>query len=58
MTKITVQQAADILGVSEQFVRYGLREGTLPIGAAVKMSSRWTYYISLEKLEQYFKFLD
>lgn len=56
MTRITVKEAADILNVSQQFVRHGLQDGTLPIGAAVKMSSKWTYYISSEKLEQYLNF--
>ena len=51
--RITVQQAADVLNVSQQFIRIGLQKGTLPIGSAVKMSSRWTYHISEHLLEQY-----
>ena len=53
MKKITVSQAADLLNVSQQFIRVGLQNGTLPIGSAVKMSSRWTYHISEHLLEQY-----
>lgn len=48
-----VNEAAKILGKSPQFVRIGLQRGVLPIGTAVKMSSRWTYYISEEQLKKY-----
>ena len=53
MNRITVEQAAKTLGVSPQFIRIGLQRGTLPIGSAVKMSSRWTYHISEYLLRQY-----
>ena len=55
MKRVTVKAAAEILGVSPQFVRMGLQRGTLPIGTAVKMSSVWTYYISEERLRRYAK---
>ena len=51
--RISVENAAKLLGVSPQFVRIGLQRGTLPIGSAVKMSSRWTYHISGHLLRQY-----
>ena len=51
--RISVKEAAEILGVSQQFVRIGLQQGTLPIGTAVKMSSRWTYHISAKLLQEY-----
>ena len=53
MNRITVSQAADLMNVSPQFIRIGLQKGTLPIGSAVKMSSRWTYHISGHLLDQY-----
>jgi len=53
MSRITVKEAARQLGVSEQFVRLGLQRKELPIGAAVKMSSRWTYHISEARLREY-----
>lgn len=53
MKNISVKEAAEILGVSQQFVRIGLQRGVLPIGTAVKMSSRWTYHISPKLLEEY-----
>lgn len=51
--KIKVTEAAELLGVSPQFVRVGLQQGVLPIGTAVKMSSVWTYHISPKKLKEY-----
>lgn len=50
---VSVEQAAKILGVSQQFVRIALQQGILPIGRAVKMSSKYTYQISLKKLNDY-----
>ncbi len=51
--KISVKDAAAILGKSQQFVRVGLQRERLPIGTAVKMSSRWTYHISAKLLQEY-----
>lgn len=50
---ISVRDAAELLGVSQQFIRIGLQRGALPIGTAVKMSSRWTYHISPKLLKEY-----
>lgn len=51
--KITVVEAAKILHVSDQFVRIGLQRNVLPIGTALKMSSKWTYQISPAQLATY-----
>lgn len=51
--KILATEAAAIIGASPQFVRVGMQTGQLPIGAAVKMSSIWTYNISRDRLEAY-----
>lgn len=51
--RITVKDAARLMGVSPQFVRIGMQRGLLPIGTAVKLSSVWTYYISEAKLKEY-----
>lgn len=53
MERLKVAEAAKLLGVSEQFVRIGMQRGQLPIGCAVKMSSKWTYYISPKLLEEF-----
>lgn len=50
--RLSVAEAAHFLGASEQFVRIGLRQGTLKFGMAVKMSSQWTYVITKQKFEE------
>lgn len=55
MKKITVTEAATVMGVSKQFVRIGLQKGILQFGYAVKMSNRYTYHISPEKFNDYMK---
>lgn len=50
---ISVKEAAEILNKSQQFVRVGLQRQVLPIGTAVKLSSKWTYHISPKLLEDY-----
>ena len=52
MERISVKEAASVLGVSEQFIRIGMQRGLLPIGTAVKLK-RWVYHISPFLLEQY-----
>lgn len=51
--KIKVTEAAKLLHISDQFVRVAMQQGVLPIGTALKMSSRWTYQISPKKLADY-----
>lgn len=50
---ISIKDAAEMLGKSQQFVRVALQQDKLPIGVAVKMSSVWTYHISPKKLQEY-----
>lgn len=52
--KIGVKQAAQQMGVSDQFIRIGLQRNILPFGYAVKMS-RWVYYINPVLFENYIK---
>ena len=52
--KITVKVAAELMGVSEQFVRVAMQQHELPIGTAVKLSgSKYTYYISPKLFTEY-----
>ena len=50
--RMSVAQAAQLLGASEQFIRVGLQQGTLKFGMAVKMSGQWTYVITKQKFEE------
>lgn len=51
--RVSVAEAAEVMGVSQQFVRIGMQRGKLPIGDCVKMSSKYTYYISPLLLSKY-----
>lgn len=50
---LSVKEAAEMMGKSQQFVRIGLQRNLLPFGTAIKMSSVWTYYISPRKFYEY-----
>ena len=41
--KILTTEAAAILNTSPQFVRVAMQQGKLPIGIAIKMSTKWRY---------------
>ena len=53
LKNVSVAQAAKILGKGEEFVRVGLQMGTAPFGFAVRNKTRWSYHISLKKLNEY-----
>jgi hypothetical protein len=53
MNKIPLKKAASILGISEELLRWALRQGSLPFGTAIKRKKRFTYYINKGKMEQY-----
>lgn len=51
--KLTVQEAARLMGKSEMFIRIGLQRDILPFGYAVKTGKeRWSYFISREKFRE------
>ncbi|MDR3599400.1 MAG: hypothetical protein P4L49_02775 [Desulfosporosinus sp.] len=50
---LSVQEAAELLNKSKQFIRIGLQRGILPFGSAVKLSTKWTYYISPTRFYDY-----
>lgn len=52
---IKPDEAAEILGVSPQFVRVAIQQKELPIGTAIKMpgSTHWTYLITPKLLADY-----
>jgi hypothetical protein len=51
--RLSVVDAAKLMGVTQQFIRMGLQQEKLPFGWAVKNSGRWSYYISPEKFTEY-----
>ena len=55
--KITVPEAAEIMGVTPMFLRMGLREGKFPFGVAIQ-GKRWAYYINAERFQAYMEAQD
>jgi hypothetical protein len=54
MSKVTIREAAKMLGTTEQYLRVSLQRGLFPFGNAVKLSSsRWTYYVNEQRLLEY-----
>lgn len=51
--KLSVEEVARIMGKSDKFVRLGLQQGIFPFGSAVKVSTKWSYYISPQKFNEY-----
>ena len=50
--RMSIREAAALMGASEQFVRVGLQRNQLPFGFAVKNKTRWCYFISRQKFEE------
>lgn len=53
--KVLPEEAAIILNCSPQYVRQGLQLERLKFGSAVKMSTKWTYNISVSALSEHCK---
>ena len=53
--RITVAQAARMMGKSPLFIREAMKRGILPIGTAIQMpgSTRWSFHISPKLLREY-----
>lgn len=54
--RLSVDEAAKIMGVSKPYIRVGLQRGLLPFGTAVKMTgNRYTYFISKNRFYEYLR---
>ena len=50
---MSVQEAAKLMGKSQDFIRVGLQRNILPFGYAVKVGKqRFSYFISREKFAE------
>ena len=50
---MTVQEAAQLMGKTQSFIRIGLQRNILPFGYAVKTGKeRYSYFISREKFTE------
>lgn len=52
MNRLSVSKTARLMNVSEQFIRVGLQQNKFTWGYAVKMSTKWTYFISPTKFTE------
>jgi hypothetical protein len=53
---VSIKEAAEMLNVSQQFLRVALQQNKFDFGTAIKMndsSSKYTYYISRQQLLKY-----
>lgn len=54
MERLSVIEAAERMGVSDQFLRIALQQEKFPFGTAIKLSEyRWTYYINSAAFEKF-----
>ncbi len=54
MERLSVIEAAERMGVSDQFLRIALQQEKFPFGTAIKLSScRYTYYINPAAFEKF-----
>lgn len=51
--RLTVNEAAKLMGADAQFIRIAMQRGHLQIGHAEMKSSVYTYYISTYKFAEY-----
>ena len=54
---VSIKEAARLLNISQQMLRIGLQQNAFPFGIAIKIkdSSKYTYYINRNQLNQYLK---
>ena len=55
MERMSVEQAAAIMGVSPMFLRMGLRQDKFSFGAAVQMRKQWAYFINPAQFAEYMR---
>ncbi len=53
--RMTIAEAAKILGLSQQSLRLFIREDKFEFAEAIKNKSKWIYYINKKGLENYIK---
>ena len=52
--KLTIEEVAELMNVSKQFVRVAIQQGLFPWGTAVRVSGgRYTYFISRQKFTEH-----
>lgn len=52
IAQMTVKEAAQAMGKTEQFIRIGLQQNRFPWGYAVKMGGEHSYFINKKKFQE------
>ena len=52
--KLSVQEAAKIMGVTPRFLQLAMQQGRFDFGVAVKME-KWSFYINAERFKEYMR---
>jgi hypothetical protein len=52
--KLTIQEAAQVMGVTPRFLQLALQQNKFDFGVAVE-GERWVYYINTERFIKYMK---
>lgn len=50
---VPIKKAADLMGISEQFLRVLIQNEKLPFATAVKKKSQYQYYINSKGLSEH-----
>jgi hypothetical protein len=50
---VPIKKAADLMGISEQFLRVLIQNEKLPFATAVKTKSQYQYYINSKGLSEH-----
>lgn len=53
-SKLTVQDASAIMGVTPRFLQMALQQDKFPFGIGVKMG-KWSYYINTRRFYEYMR---
>lgn len=54
LSKITVQEASELMRVTPRFLQLALQQNKFPFGIGVKMG-KWAYYINARRFYEYMK---
>lgn len=53
LEQLTIKEAAEILGMTTDSVKYALKQGLFPFGVAIMHEKNYKYYIYKNKLKKW-----
>lgn len=54
ISKLTIQDASEIMGVTPRFLQMALQQDKFPFGVGVRMG-KWSYYINANRFYEYMR---